>query len=103
MSPARHGQRSRPSCCLECDAERQARLQEKVQDAARLTRVLREFQRLYSSEVIERLKPMGVKVSHDYTTQEGTVPLPPTRTVEMAGRLARAAGVSNELTAVRRA
>jgi hypothetical protein len=69
-------------------AERQARLEQKVQDAARLTRVLREFQGLYSSEVVERLKILGVKGSNNYVTEKGTVPLPPTLTMELARRLA---------------
>jgi serine/threonine-protein kinase len=67
--------------------DQQARLERKVQDAAMLTSVLREFQSLYTTEVVDRLQPQGIKVSHDYTTEDGTVPLPPTLTLDLARRV----------------
>src|SRR5207244_374820 len=67
--------------------EHEARRAQKVRDAARLTLVLREFQQLYAVEILERVQPLGVKVSHDYTTQRDTVPLPPTLLMELARRI----------------
>jgi PAS domain S-box-containing protein len=41
----------------------------------------REFLRLYTSEVVERLKNQGIRVTHDYASQDGAIPLPPTLTM----------------------
>jgi hypothetical protein len=67
--------------------EKQARLDNKVREAALLSQVLREFQDLYSTEVMERVQPLGVSVSHDYQTRDGTVPLPSTLTMALGRRL----------------
>jgi hypothetical protein len=73
--------------------QEEARLQRTVHDAALIAELTQEFEQLYATEVVERVKPLGVEVSHDYTTREGTIPLPPTLIMDLAGRMsARNAG-----------
>jgi len=58
-----------------------------IQDAARYSEALKEFRSLYSSEVVARVIPQGIMVSHDYKKQAGAIPLPATLTMDLGHRL----------------
>jgi len=58
-----------------------------IQDAARYSEALKEFRSLYSSEVVARVIPQGIVVSHDYRKQTGAIPLPATLTMDLGHRL----------------
>jgi len=58
-----------------------------IQDAARYSEALREFRSLYSSEVVARVIPHGIVVTHDYKKQTGAIPLPATLTMDLGHRL----------------
>ena len=69
----------------------------RVHDAKLLTQMVREAQELYSTEVVDRVKNVqGVEVSHDYTINKNTIPLPPTLTMILAQRISE-----NQLGTVR--
>jgi hypothetical protein len=70
-------------------AQEKARLDQKVHDAAMLARLTQEFEQLYADQVVEKVKPLGVEVSHDYTTRPGTIPLPPTLIMDLARRVSK--------------
>ena len=55
-------------------------------ESARLyTDALAEFRTMYTSEVVERLRPLGVKVTHDYRDTDGAIPLPATMSMMLGG------------------
>lgn len=41
-------------------------------------------QSMYSSEVISRLKPLGINFTHDYRDHDGAIPIPATFSIELA-------------------
>ncbi len=49
-----------------------------LDDAQRYNQVLTNFRTLYTSEVVERVRPHGVDVTHDYKQHDGAIPLPAT-------------------------
>ena len=57
------------------------------QNAEELSLVLREFRRLYTSEVVDRVRPHGIEVTHDYLSREGAIPLPATLTGLLADKV----------------
>jgi serine/threonine-protein kinase len=80
------------SAVAERRAEQARREAARVRDAELLTRTLRESQNLYSEEVVDRLAPLRVPVSHDYAFQDGAIPLPPTLTLALARRVSQPDG-----------
>ncbi len=50
-------------------------------------RTITEFRTVYTSEVVERVRPLGVDVSHDYVGRPGAIPLPATLSLELARRV----------------
>jgi len=60
-----------------------------VHDAARYSEALAEFRTLYTSEVVARLLPQGVEVTHDYKTKAGAIPLPATMSLDLGHRLSQ--------------
>ncbi len=77
---------------LATDFDRQAAIEE----ASYITRALKEFRTLYTSEVVERVRVNGVVVSHDYAAIEGAIPLPATLSM-MLGRSISAADGDGEV------
>ena len=57
-----------------------------LQHAAAYSEALTEFRSLYTSEVVARLKPHGVDVTHDYWKREGAIPLPATLTMAFGSK-----------------
>ncbi len=45
------------------------------------TQAITEFHTLYTSEVVERVRPHGIVAAHDYTEKEGAIPLPATLSI----------------------
>ena len=58
-----------------------------LQNAALLTGAVAEFRTVYTSEVVERLRPSGVEITHDYLLREGAVPLPATLSMILGNRI----------------
>ncbi len=58
-----------------------------VNDAAIHTKSLEVFRTLYTSEVVERVRPHGTPVRWDYDKEEGAIPLPATLSMEIGNRL----------------
>ena len=50
---------------------------------------LTEMNTFYDSEVVDRVEPHGVIISHDYATRDGAIPIPPTFTIEFGKRIAK--------------
>jgi tRNA A-37 threonylcarbamoyl transferase component Bud32 len=70
-----------------------SRLSEKLLQSAALlsavqqSDVLDEVNSFYSSEVVERVKPVGVDVTHDYKGHQGAIPAPATLTIELGNHI----------------
>ena len=60
-----------------------------IESAARYSEVLAEFRTLYTSEVVSRLRPHGIEVTHDYQSKEGAIPLPATLSMLLGERIGR--------------
>ncbi len=58
-----------------------------MRDASAYSEAIAEIRTLYTSEVVARLKPMGIKVSHDYKQHAGAIPLPATLSKALGDRL----------------
>lgn len=58
-----------------------------LHDAALYTSVLAEFRALYTSDVVARVRPHGIEVSHDYETKEKAIPLPATLSMKLGQRI----------------
>src|SRR5215510_7219445 len=52
-----------------------------LQDASFYAQALADFRTLYTSEVVETVRPRGIEVTHDYMTHAGAIPLPVTMTM----------------------
>ncbi len=46
-----------------------------------------EFRSLYTSEVVERIRPAGIEIAHDYDLREGAAPLPATLSMILGNRI----------------
>jgi PAS domain S-box-containing protein len=62
------------------------------QGAALQAKTVEEVRRTYSGQVIERLKKQGIDAVHDYRSNEKTVPLPATLTMEIGEQLGKQPG-----------
>lgn len=58
-----------------------------TQNAELLTGTVAEFRTVYMSEVLERLRPAGVEITHDYFLQDGAIPLPATLSMMLGNRI----------------
>lgn len=52
-------------------------------------RSLEETRRLYTSDVVERVRSRGIAVTHDYAAREGAIPLPATFSMELGRRISQ--------------
>ncbi|HEY2989221.1 MAG TPA: ATP-binding protein [Candidatus Binatia bacterium] len=46
-----------------------------------------DLRTFYNSEVVERVRPNGVEVTHDYSAKKGAIPIPATFTIEFGKRI----------------
>ena len=58
-----------------------------LQNAELFTEALTEFRTIYTSEVVERIRPAGIEITHDYLVREGAVPLPATLSMMLGNRI----------------
>jgi PAS domain S-box-containing protein len=58
-----------------------------LQYASLYAQALAEFRTLYTSEVVETVRPRGIEVTHDYMTHAGAIPLPVTLTILLGKRI----------------
>lgn len=58
-----------------------------LENAALYSQALAEFRTLYTQEVVERVRPRGIQVRHDYETVPGSIPLPATLSILLGKRI----------------
>jgi eukaryotic-like serine/threonine-protein kinase len=58
-----------------------------LESAAQQSEMLDEVNNLYSSAVVDRVEPQGIKATHDYATRPGAIPLPATLTIDLGRHL----------------
>ena len=58
-----------------------------LDNAALYSQALAEFRTLYTSEVVERVRPLGIAVTHDYELTAGAIPLPATLSMMLGERI----------------
>ncbi|MFN0130668.1 MAG: response regulator [Verrucomicrobiales bacterium] len=58
-----------------------------TQGTAMQSQMLEELRTYYTAEVVERVRPAGIDVTHDYKAKPGAIPLPATLTIELCGRI----------------
>jgi len=58
-----------------------------VEAAGHYSELVAEFRTLYTSEVVARVLPEGIEVTHDYKSRNGTIPLPATLSMLLGRRV----------------
>ncbi|MEB3828844.1 adenylate/guanylate cyclase domain-containing protein [Phormidium sp. CCY1219] len=59
-----------------------------LQNAAAIAQTMKEARTLYSSQAVNRIENIpGIRVTHDYATQEGAMPLPATFLLELGHKI----------------
>lgn len=58
-----------------------------LEEAKAYSQALREFRSLYTSEVVGRVHPQGIPVTHDYEDDPRAIPLPATMSIKLAERI----------------
>lgn len=69
-----------------------------AEEAAHISRMIRQFRTLYTSEVADRVAPQGVAVTHDYALTTDAIPLAVTLSKELADRVGTADGITVRLS-----
>ena len=83
-----------------------SRLQSRVSDtmaldnAALYSQALAEFRTLYTSEVVERVRALGIAVTHDYESTAGAIPLPATLSMMLGERIGQVARAPRPISTV---
>jgi serine/threonine protein kinase len=57
------------------------------ESAAQQSEMLDEVNNMYSSAVVDRVEPRGIKATHDYDKRRDTIPLPATLTIDLGKHL----------------
>ena len=58
-----------------------------LENAALYIQALAEFRTLYTQEVVERVRPRGIQVTHNYEAVPGSIPLPATLSILLGKRI----------------
>jgi tRNA A-37 threonylcarbamoyl transferase component Bud32 len=58
-----------------------------LESAAQESEILSAVNKLYTDDVVERVKIKGVAATHDYAKRDGTIPLPATLTIQLGRHL----------------
>lgn len=66
-------------------------------NAERYARSVESLRSLYTSEVVERVRPLGIEVRHDYLEHAGAIPLPATLSLKLGEAIGGRGGDSIEL------
>jgi signal transduction histidine kinase len=53
-----------------------------LQATAMYSQSITDLRTFYNSDVVERVRPLGVEVTHDYINHDGAIPIPATFTIE---------------------
>ncbi len=62
------------------------------------TVALTQFRRLYTSEVVSRVKSLGLDVTHDYASRDNAIPLPATLSMQLGEEIGKfASGAKTQL------
>lgn len=56
-----------------------------------------EMRKLYTSDVVNRVIPLGVKIAHDFESHKGSIPLPATLTLKLGDRISQHLGIQVKL------
>ena len=59
-----------------------------LQNAALYSEALSEFRTLYTSEVVSRVQPHGISITHDYQERAAAIPLPATLSIILGQNIA---------------
>jgi signal transduction histidine kinase len=59
-----------------------------IQSTAIYSQSITDLRTFYNSEVVERVRPRGIEVTHDYTAKENAIPIPATFTIEFGKHIA---------------
>ena len=60
-----------------------------LEDASIYIQAIESFRTLYTSKVVERVRPQGIDVRHDYMEHEGAIPLPATLSMELGEHIGK--------------
>jgi len=58
-----------------------------IESAAQQSEMLESLNSFYSAEVVDRVKPFGIEVTHDYVARRGAIPLPATLTIDLGNHI----------------
>src|SRR6185503_11915192 len=50
---------------------------------------LTELRTFYGSQIVDRVKPQGIEVTHDYATKPGAIPIPATFSIEFGKHVSK--------------
>ena len=59
-----------------------------LQGTAIYSESITDLRTFYNAEVVDRVRPRGVEVTHDYATKDGAIPIPATFTIEFGKHIA---------------
>ncbi len=59
-----------------------------LQGTSMYSQSMTELRTFYNSEVVERVRPLGVEVTHNYSANPGAIPIPATFTIEFGKHIA---------------
>jgi signal transduction histidine kinase len=60
-----------------------------LQGASLYAESLTELRTFYGSQIVERVTPQGVEVTHDYAKKEGAIPIPATFSIEFGNHISK--------------
>ncbi|HBB33622.1 MAG TPA: adenylate/guanylate cyclase, partial [Cyanobacteria bacterium UBA9273] len=60
-----------------------------LQNASLYAQAIKESRTLYSSEVVNRIQPHGITITHDYALKEAAIPLPATFLIELGQHISK--------------
>jgi serine/threonine protein kinase len=58
-----------------------------LESAAQESEMLESLNGFYSKEVVDRVKPFGIEVTHDYRSKNGAIPIPATLTIDLGNHI----------------
>ena len=58
-----------------------------INQASHTAEMLASFRTIYTSDVVSRLKPLGVDIRHDYESHDGAIPLPATLSIKLGEQI----------------
>jgi serine/threonine protein kinase len=59
-----------------------------LESAAQESEMLEALNSYYSNQVVDRVKPFGIEVTHDYKSKKGAIPIPASLTIDLGNHIA---------------